>query len=221
MANKSQWIKGKTVEELINLPLTDLEKLTESQLRTVVGRGVSAGNKRLRRFQAKYGKIPYAGKGVERDQQYEQVKFSALGKDRQELMQEFARIKSYMKAETSSITGFEKVKQKSRKELKDKYGISISKKDFDDFWDIYEKIKELKPEVKERALKYTVLDNIKVAIKDKRKELKEIGAQWDELTPEEIAVKLVSLGRVDALYKAMKERENKINPSDFFSDQYQ
>ena len=100
-------------------------------------------------------------------------------------------------------------------------GFTISKKDFDDFWDIYEKIKELKPEVKERALKYTVLDNIKVAIKDKRKELKEIGAQWDELTPEEIAVKLVSSGRVDALYKAMKERENKINPSDFFSDQYQ
>ena len=65
------------------------------------------------------------------------------------------------------------------------------------------------------------LDNIKVAIKDKRKELKEIGAQWDELTPEEIAVKLVSSGRVEALYKAMKERENKINPSDFFSDQYQ
>ena len=104
--NKSEWIKGKTVEELLNLPLTDLEKLTESQLRTVVGRGVSAGNKRLRRFQSKYGKIPYAGKGVERDQQYEQVKFSAMGKDRTELMQEFARIKSYMKAETSSITGY-------------------------------------------------------------------------------------------------------------------
>ena len=26
--------------------------------------------------------------------------------------------------------------------------------------------------------------------------------------------------KVDALYKAMKERENEINPSDFFSDQY-
>lgn len=219
--NKSEWIKGKTVEELLNLPLTDLEKLTESQLRTVVGRGVSAGNKRLRRFQSKYGKIPYAGKGVERDQQYEEVKFSAMGKDRMELMQEFARIKSYMKAETSSITGYERVKAKSRKELKDRYGISISRKDFDDFWEIFEKIKELKPEVKEKGLKYTILENIKVAMKDKRKELKEIGAEWDDLTPEEIAVKLVSSGRVDALYKAMKERENEINPSDFFSGKYQ
>ena len=220
LANKQEWIKGKTVEELINLPLNELEKLTESQLRTVVGRGVSAGNKRLRRFEKRYNKIPYAGKGAERDQQYEQVKFSAMGKDRQELMQEFARIKSFMKAETSSVTGYEQVKRKSRQELKERYGINVSKKDFDDFWEVFEKLKELKPEIKEKGFKYTVLENIKTAMKDKRKELKNNNEEWTETTPEQIALELDKAGRIDTLYKVWKEREIKENPQDFFSDQY-
>lgn len=219
--NKAQWIKGKTVEELINLPLDELEKLTESQLRTVVGRGVSAGNKRLRRFQAKYNKIPYAGKGAEHNAQYEKVKFSTLNKDRTGLMEEFARIKSFLKAESSSITGYEKIKKKSREELKSKYGITVSKKDFDDFWEVYEKLKELKPEIKEKGLKYTILDNIKTAMVDKRKELKANNLEWDELIPEEIATQLFASGRVEELYKAWKDREKEINPSDFFSDNYQ
>ena len=169
--NTTEWIKGKSIQQILDMPLNELESLTVPQLRTLVGRGVSAGNKRLRRFLARYKKIPYAGKGAERNADYEKVKFSAMGKDRTELMEEFKRIKSYLKAKTSSVTGYERVKRESRKALKERYGIVISKKDFDDFWEIYEKLKELKPELKERAFKYVVLDNIKIAMKEKRKEL--------------------------------------------------
>lgn len=212
--NTTEWIKGKTIEQILDMPLNDLQKLTVPQLRTLVGRGVSASNKRLRRFQAKYKKIPYAGKGAERNADYESVKFSVMGKDRAQIMEEFKRIKSYLKAETSSVTGYEKVKRESRKALKEQYGIVISKKDFDDFWEIYEKLKELKPELKERAFKYVVLDNIKIAMKDKRKELKDMGAEWDELTPEEIAINMA--GRVDELYKAYQAREQETKFTEFY-----
>lgn len=212
--NTTEWIKGKTIEQILEIPLNDLQKLTVPQLRTLVGRGVSAGNKRLRRFQAKYNKIPYAGKGAERNADYESVKFSVMGKDRTQIMEEFKRIKSYLKAETSSVTGYEKVKRESRKALKEQYGIVISKKDFDDFWEIYEKLKELKPELKERAFKYVVLDNIKIAMKDKRKELKDMGAEWDELTPEEIAISMAE--RVDELYKAYQTREQETKFNEFY-----
>lgn len=212
--NTTEWIKGKSIQQILDMPLNELESLTVPQLRTLVGRGVSAGNKRLRRFQARYKKIPYAGKGAERNADYEKVKFSAMGKDRTELMEEFKRIKSYLKAETSSVTGYERVKRESRKALKERYGIVISKKDFDDFWEIYEKLKELKPELKERAFKYVVLDNIKIAMKEKRKELKDQGAQWDELTPEEIAISMA--GRVDELYKAYQTREQETKFTEFY-----
>lgn len=212
--NTTEWIKGKSIQQILDMPLNELESLTVPQLRTLVGRGVSAGNKRLRRFQARYKKIPYAGKGAERNADYAKVKFSAMGKDRTELMEEFKRIKSYLKAETSSVTGYERVKRESRKALKERYGIVISKKDFDDFWEIYEKLKELKPELKERAFKYVVLDNIKIAMKEKRKELKDQGAQWDELTPEEIAISMA--GRVDELYKVYQTREQETKFTEFY-----
>ena len=44
-------VSGMTVQDILNMDNTTFNKLTESEMRKVVGRLVSAGNKRLRSFE--------------------------------------------------------------------------------------------------------------------------------------------------------------------------
>lgn len=173
MATKktADWIAGKTVEQILDLPFNELNKLTESQLKTAVGRLVSAGNKRLRRFEEKRGKLPNAGKQGD----YEQVKFSTVGKDKTELLEEFKRARSFMRAETSSLAGYKRVKKKTGEGLKEagyknlqEQINDMTSKNYDRFWQAYEKLKELKPEVSEQNLKYVVLEKMGKYVQGKK-----------------------------------------------------
>ncbi|MEE6207162.1 MAG: hypothetical protein VZR95_03815 [Alphaproteobacteria bacterium] len=163
MASKD-FIKGKTVQNILDTPLFDLKKMTDSELRTVVGRLVSAGNKRLRRYESKKGELPNAG----RQGTYEERKFSTQGKDRTELMEEFKRAKNFFGAETSSLTGEKNVKTKSQKALNENFGISVSDEDYDTYWKAFDRLKELHPEIDERNYKYTILSHMDKMI-EKRK----------------------------------------------------
>lgn len=173
--NKAEWIRGKTVEQITNMPLKELEKLTESQLRTLVGRLVSAGNKRMRRMEAKYSK---GGKGagqftfIQGGQMgtYQQLKFSTTGKDKESLLQEFKRARSFMKSETSSLAGQKRIRTKSLKGLRNA-GIDIgdlSANNYDRFWKAYEKLKELHPEISEKNFKYVILDKMSSLVEGKK-----------------------------------------------------
>lgn len=163
MASKD-FIKGKTVQNILDTPLYDLKKMTDSELRTVVGRLVSAGNKRLRRYESKKGELPNAG----RQGTYEERKFSTQGKDRTELMEEFKRAKNFFGAETSSLTGEKNVKTKSQQALNENFGISVSDEDYDIYWKAFDRLKELHPEIDERNYKYTILSHMDKMI-EKRK----------------------------------------------------
>lgn len=160
--NKAEWIKGKSVEDILDIPLKEINKMTESQLRTVVGRLVSAGNKRLRRFEAKKGKLPTGAK----DTTYEEMKFSTVGKDRKELMEEFKRAKTFIQGETSSLRGAKRVEKHVKEQLKS-YGVDLSDltpENYEKFWDVYRKLRERKPSVKNKNLKYTVFESLKTMI---------------------------------------------------------
>ena len=166
--NKAEWIRGKTVEQITNMPLKELEKLTESQLRTVVGRLVSAGNKRMRRMEN------YAMKGdnssgvqylfIQNGQMgtYQQLKFSTVGKDKEALLQEFKRASSFMKSEKTSLKGIKKIRKKSLEGLR-QMGINIgnlSQTNYDRFWRAYDKLKELNPTIDEKKFKYAIIDKM-------------------------------------------------------------
>lgn len=163
MASKD-FIKGKTVQNILDTPLYDLKKMNDSELRTVVGRLVSAGNKRLRRYESKKGELPNAG----RQGTYEERKFSTQRKDRTELMEEFKRAKNFFGAETSSLTGEKNVKTKSQQALNENFGISVSDEDYDIYWKAFDRLKELHPEIDERNYKYTILSHMDKMI-EKRK----------------------------------------------------
>ena len=164
---RTDFVKGKTVKQILDMPYYDLKKLTDSELKVLVGRLVSAGNKRLRRYQAKKGELPNAGirrKTTQTEswqtttqQDYEKRKFSTVGKDRTELFEEFKRAKNFMKAQTSSLMGEKSVKRESQRIIKENFGINVSDTDYDIYWKAFDRLKELHPEVDERNYKYTIL----------------------------------------------------------------
>ena len=177
----ADFVKGKTVRQILEMPYYELNRLTDSELKALVGRLVSAGNKRLRRYQAKKGELPKAGVGTKQSKagqsnkqgkqqilDYEKRKFSTVGKDRTALFEEFKRAKNFMKAQTSSLAGEKQVKRESQKQIKENFGITVSNEDYDTYWKAYERLKELKPEVDERNYKYTVLSYMDKMI-EKRK----------------------------------------------------
>lgn len=201
MTNKD-FIKGKTVQNMLDTPLYDLKKMTDSELRTVVGRLVSAGNKRLRRYESKKGELPNAG----RQGTYEERKFSTRGKDRTELMEEFKRAKNFFGAETSSLTGEKSVKTKSQKALNDNFGISVSDEDYDIYWKAFDRLKELHPEIDERNYKYTILSHMDKMI-EKRK-----GKPYKSYKTFAWAIEK----KLDDLYKENQRLSNADGTSGFF-----
>lgn len=164
---RTDFVKGKTVKQILDMPYYDLKKLTDSELKVLVGRLVSAGNKRLRRYQAKKGELPNAGSRrrttqtesgqTTTQQDYEKRKFSTVGKDRTELFEEFKRAKNFMKAQTSSLAGEKSVKKESQRIIKENFGITVNDADYDIYWKAFDRLKELHPEVDERNYKYTIL----------------------------------------------------------------
>lgn len=201
MASKD-FIKGKTVQNILDTPLYDLKKMTDSELRTVVGRLVSAGNKRLRRYESKKGELPNAG----RQGTYEERKFSTQGKDRTELMEEFKRAKNFFGAETSSLTGEKNVKTKSQQALNDNFGISVSDEDYDIYWKAFDRLKELHPEIDERNYKYTILSHMDKMI-EKRK-----GKPYKSYKTFARAIEK----KLDDLYKENQRLSNADGTSGFF-----
>lgn len=164
---RTDFVKGKTVKQILEMPYYDLKKLTDSELKVLVGRLVSAGNKRLRRYQAKKGELPNAGSRrkatqtksgqTTTQQDYEKRKFSTVGKDRTELFEEYKRAKNFMKAQTSSLAGEKSVKRESQRIIKENFGITVNDTDYDIYWKAFDRLKELHPEVDERNYKYTIL----------------------------------------------------------------
>ena len=164
---RKEFVAGKSIDQILNMPLKELEKLTTSQLRELVGRGVSAGNKRIRRFEKKMGSLPQVG---QKDRTtYNEMKFSTVGKDRQGLMEEFKRIKQYMRAETSSLRGYKNVQKKAIRSLQSSAGIDLTKTNYDRFWKAYERLKELHPEIADSNYKYGILQEMASRVEGKKR----------------------------------------------------
>lgn len=185
MANAQSYVTGKSINNILNIPIKELEQMSTSQLKKVVGRGVSAGNKRIRRFLDARGRLPLAGrpKGVET---YEDMKFSAQGKDKTELLEEFKRLRNFYNSEMSSLTEFKKVQKKVINELKKQTGIEINNVDYDRFWDLYEELRKEYPEIGNENFHYLALNDIREKIGDDgqnfdfEKVLEELKNQFDE-----------------------------------------
>ena len=167
-------VSGMSVQDILNMDINTFNKLNTSDLKKIVGRLVSAGNKRLRSF-GRAGESSPATRYVEKSG----GAFSTKGKDLNALRAEYTRAKNFLQAKTGTRKGWTKIKRETIKSLR-KQGVEMSEKQFDKVWRAYEDLKELSPEVANRGLKYSVLKDVADMATDERKSADEIATSLNE-----------------------------------------
>ena len=134
-------VSGKSITDILNMDIKDFNKLGLSDLRKVVGRLVSAVNKRIRRFM-KSGISTPATRSLEKSGGM----LSTKGKDLNQLRTEYARARDFLNMETSSRKGYEDVQKKTAQTLRDR-GVDVTTDELDDIFEVYGRLKEIDPSV--------------------------------------------------------------------------
>lgn len=189
-------VSGKSVKDILNIDIEDFNKLNLSDLRKVVGRLVSAGNKRLRTFEKAEESSP-AVRYIMRSGGM----FSTKGKNINQLRSEFVRAKNFLESKTGTKREWEKVKKETIQGLEDN-GVEITKEQFDKLWKAYAKLKELSPDVKNKELRYRVLQEIANVMNTTSKTAEEIAESINE--------------RISDIYEERAERYGETGVSEFF-----
>lgn len=134
-------VSGKSVTDILNMDIREFNQLGLSDLRKVVGRLVSAVNKRIRRFMNAGISTP-ATRALEKSGGM----LSTKGKDLNQLRTEYARARDFLNMETSSRKGYEDVQKKTVETLKDR-GVDVTTDELGDIFEVYGRLKEIDPSV--------------------------------------------------------------------------
>lgn len=105
--------KTPRVQQILNLPIVDVNKMTAAELRANVQILASAANKRLARLgSTEIGRIAPAYLSAEKRSFTGAAggKFGTAGKNRNQLLNEFKAAKSFLEMKTSSVTGWKNVR---------------------------------------------------------------------------------------------------------------
>lgn len=188
-------VKGRTASQIASMPIQEFNRMDEADMRRAVSTMASVANKRLRRFQAA-GESSPAVRSVEESG----GRFSVKGKTLNELRSEFMRAKQFLESPTGTRSGWEKVKRGVIDALA-RRGVEISNKTFDDFWEAYEKLKEISQEAGNRALKYDVMKTVGEMVEQGR-------------DPDDIAVSLQ--GEIQGIYEQRRLVDERGSVSSFF-----
>lgn len=147
-------VSGKSISDILNMDIREFNKLGLSDLRKVVGRLVSAVNKRLRRFE----KADISSPATRALEQSGGV-LSTKGKNLNQLRMEFARAKNYLEMETSSRKGFEDVKRRTVETLRAR-GVNINPDELNSLFTVYNKLKDIDPSITYMSWKYELMSDI-------------------------------------------------------------
>lgn len=153
-------VSGLSVSDILNMDISKFNSLNQSDLKKVVGRLVSAGNKRLRTFE-RMGESSPATRYVMRSGGV----FSTKGKNINELRAEYARAKGFLQSKTGSQKGWKKVKKETSDALK-KQGVNVTPEQLTKVLETYEDLKEIDPSVTNKNMKYKVLNEISEMVDD-------------------------------------------------------
>lgn len=147
-------VSGKSISDILNMDIREFNQLGLSDLRKVVGRLVSAVNKRVRRFE-KAGISTPATRALEKSGGM----LSTKGKDLNQLRTEYARARDFLNMETSSRKGYEDVKKKTVETLRAR-GVDVTTDELDDIFEVYGRLKEIDPSVTYMSWKYQLISDI-------------------------------------------------------------
>lgn len=108
-------VTGKSVEDLLKNGSAHLHQYKEENLRAIVTRLSSAGNKRLRRAESSGATDSPAYQAAQRSG----GKFSAKGKDLEGLKSEFLRLKAYFEDPTSTQAQWNRIKKEATRQAQE------------------------------------------------------------------------------------------------------
>lgn len=145
-------LTGKNVNELLEM---NPDNLSAADLRKVVSRIASAGNKRLKRL-AEDGVYSHAADVVMESG----GKFSVKGKTEDELRAEFMREKDFFERKTSSLRGVHQIQKETVKTLESRGVTNIDRDRIGEAFALYDKLKKRDPSVSIAGLKYSVINAI-------------------------------------------------------------
>lgn len=147
-------VSGLSIDDILNMDIVDFNRLSEKDLKLVVGRMVSAVNKRLRRF-AKKGISTPATRALMKSGGVLSVK----GKNANQLRKEYARARNFLNMETSTQKGYKKVQEKITDTLKQR-GVDIESDKLDELFEVWNDLLEIDPSVSLSKDKYTLMQDI-------------------------------------------------------------
>lgn len=191
---KPSIVAGKSVDAILSMPQIELSKLNRSEMAKVVGRLVSAGNKRIRRLQTDKDKS-FALRPLTNPKTGDVEMFSTKGKDLKELQKEYVKIKNFMQNKTSTLKGWKEVKKDIKSSLKEK-GVEFDDDKWSGFFDTYGKLSELDPIYRTKMYKYNLMGEIATEIDN--------GKDGEELLDE-------MEGRLKDIYEEQQEYEKQFD----------
>lgn len=133
------------------MDVSALNRLNEKQLRNVLSSAKKIINKRIKSLESKNMNSP-ALRALIRSG----GPITTKGANLNRLRSEYSRARKFLTAKTSTVTGVRKVRQELSKRLK----IELTEKQEDNFWKVYNKLKEDHPDVYSQTQGSTRLQNI-------------------------------------------------------------
>lgn len=170
MSKRSEFLRGKSFKSFLNLSPAEFAEMqktgNEWKLRATVTAMASAVNKRLRKFDERGITTPATNYINERYGS----RISTRDLTKSQLTALYFELKGFGEAETSTIAGWNRVKEKVTDRM-EKEGITITDVDYEDYWSAFDEIIKMnKNRVKRKIrgasefdsdIKYKILEYVK------------------------------------------------------------
>lgn len=123
-----------TIEQLIDLDITDVQRMNRRELAAVVSTLASAANKRLTRLErSDVGELSPAYQQAQKRGQ----RFSVAGKNVNQLRNEYKAVTQFLKRGTSTVGGWKKVRKETYSRIGGGFTSAEQEKEF---WEAYRKL---------------------------------------------------------------------------------
>jgi len=135
-------VKGMSIKDILSMDYEEINKLSKSDLARVTGRITAVAKKRVTRLErSDLGESP-ALRGLLKSRGKD-VDLSVKGKDRNQLMKLWSNSRNFVKAKTSTITGYKKVIKKTKEILTEKTGRTYSTGEVNTMFSALHKMQEM------------------------------------------------------------------------------
>lgn len=174
--------KRMSVKSMINIDIEKFNKLKADELRDMIRKMSIVSERRIKTLEKNelYTPAYYSFMNGEVDLTTKNEKFTEIKKPStsidamtiQELRSEFRRQKNFLKAETSTVKGYEEYRRDVIRKMKEE-GIKITQKQYGKFFTAYERLRELDSSIAERGYRYSVFKTLSSYIIDKKYDIDE------------------------------------------------